>query len=109
MKRGYLSEYFEGVAVKRLSAVEADLLTSHQHEFQGVESLTAILGQPNGKVPYAAKVIYLTDDDDQPLIEDATFTWYDVREGERARGGTKTGRMRWEYRLYFPTTNVSLN
>lgn len=109
MKSGYLSEYFEGVAAKRLSAVEADLLTSHQHEFQGVESLTAILGEPTGKVPFAAKVIYLTDDDDQPLVEDATFTWYDVRAGERARGGTRTGRMRWEYRLYFPTTNVSLN
>lgn len=109
MKSGYLSEYFEGAAAKRLSAVEADLLTSHQHEFQGVKSLKSILGEPIGMVPFAARVIYLTDDDDQPLIEDATFTWYDVRAGERARGGTKTGRMRWEYRLYFPTTNVSLN
>jgi len=109
MKSGYLSEYFEGVAAKRLSSVEADLLTSHQHEFQGVESLASILGEPTGKVPFSAKVIYLTDDDDQPLVEDATFTWYDVRSGERARGGTRTGRMRWEYRLYFPTTNVSLN
>lgn len=109
MKSGYLSEYFEGVAAKRLSSVEADLLTSNQHEFQGVEGLTAILGEPVEKVPLNARVIYLSDDDDQPLMEDATFTWYDVREGERARGGTKTGRMRWEYRLYFPTTNVSQN
>lgn len=109
MKRGYLSEYFEGVAAKRLSAVEVDLLKSHQHEFQGVESLKAILGEPVGKVPYDARVIYLTDDDDQPLLENAKFTWYETRAGERARGGTKNGRMRWEYRLYFPTTNVSLN
>ena len=109
MKRGYLSEYFDGIAAKRLSSVEANLLVSNQHEFQGVESLKTILGEPVGKVPYQAKVIYLTDEDDQPLLEDATFTWYDVREGERARGGTKDGRMRWEYRLYFPTTNVSLN
>lgn len=109
MKRGYLSEYFEGVAAKRLSAVEADILISHQHEFQGVESLKTILGEPVGKVPYKAKVIYLNDENDQPLLEDATFTWYDTRAGERARGGTKNGRMRWEYRLYFPTTNVSNN
>lgn len=109
MKSGYLSQYFEGVAAKRLAAVEADFLTSNQHEFQGVESLVAILGEPNGKIPFQARVIYLTDDDDEPLMEDVTFTWYDVREGERARGGTKNGRMRWEYRLYFPTTNVSLN
>lgn len=108
MKRGYLSEYFDGVAAKRLSAVEADLLTSNQHEFQGVEGLVAILGEPVGKVPYEAKVIYLDDSNDEPLIEDATFTWYDVREKERLRGGTKSGRMRWEYRLYFPTTNVSI-
>ena len=109
MKPGYLSEYFEGVAAKRLSAVEADILISHQHEFQGVESLKTILGEPVGKVPYKAKVIYLNDEDEQPLLEDATFTWYDTRAGERARGGTKEGRMRWEYRLYFPTTNASNN
>ncbi|MEZ7688666.1 hypothetical protein [Neisseria sp. 20925_1_37] len=30
MKRGYLSDYFEGVAVKRLSAVEADVIRSNQ-------------------------------------------------------------------------------
>ena len=35
MQRGLLSDYFEGVAVKRLSAVEADSDRSHQHEFQG--------------------------------------------------------------------------
>jgi hypothetical protein len=35
MRRGLLSDYFEGVAVKRMSAVEADPKRSHQHEFQG--------------------------------------------------------------------------
>ena len=35
MKQGLLSEYFDGIAVKRLSAVEADPLKSHQHEFAG--------------------------------------------------------------------------
>lgn len=109
MKPGYLSEYFDGVAAKRLSPVEADVLTSNQHEFQGVEGLKAILGEPVGKVPLSARVIYLNDEDDDPLLEDAVFTWYDARAGERARGGTKEGRLRWEYRLYFPTTNVSTN
>ena len=33
MKHGYLSEYFEGVAAKRLSAVEADETKSNQHEY----------------------------------------------------------------------------
>ena len=37
MKRGYLSQYFDGVAIKTLSAVETDTLTSNQHEFNGVD------------------------------------------------------------------------
>lgn len=109
MKQGYLSQYFEGVAAKWLSAVEADLLTSNQHEFQGVEQLTSILGEPIGKQKFASRVLYLDDSEEQVPIEDAIFTWYDTRAGERARGGMRgTGRLRWEYRLYFPTTTASL-
>lgn len=105
MKKGYLSEYFEGVAAKRLSAVEADVLRSNQHEFNGVEGLRQILGEPEGKVSYQTKVIYLTDKEDAPIIEDAVFTWYDARQRARLERGVN----RWEYRLYFPTTSVSLN
>jgi hypothetical protein len=104
MKRGYLSQYFEGIAAKRLSAVEADVLRSNQHELNGVESLRQILGEPDGKVSYDATLLYLTDEDD-PLSEDATLTWYDSRQ----RGREKRGVMRWERRLYFPTTSVSMN
>ena len=46
MKKGYLSQYFDGAAIKTLSAVEADVLTSNQHEFNGVEGLRDILGEP---------------------------------------------------------------
>lgn len=105
MKRGYLSEYFEGVAAKRLSAVEADVITSHQHEFNGVEGLREMLGEPEGKVHYDAKLLYLTDHDDEPIVEDSCLTWYDARQKARLERGV----MRWEYRLYFKTTNVSLN
>ena len=105
MKRGYLSEYFEGVAAKRLSAVEADVIKSNQHEFNGVEGLREMLGEPEGKVHYAAKLLYLTDQDDEPIVEDSTLTWYDARQKARLERGV----MRWEYRLYFQTTNVSLN
>lgn len=105
MKRGYLSEYFEGVAAKRLSAVEADVIRSHQHEFNGVEGLREILGEPEGKVQYAAKLLYLTDHDDEPIMEDSTLTWYDARQRARIERNV----MRWEYRLYFKTTNVSQN
>lgn len=107
MRAGYLSDYFEGVAAKRLSAVETDMLVSTQHEFQGVKRLRDLLGEPDGKVPFSARVLYLDDETREPLLEDVQFTWYDVRTGERARGGTKTGRLRWEYRLYFPSTYAS--
>jgi hypothetical protein len=103
MKKGYLSEYFDGIAVKVLSAVEADVLTSNQHEFNGVEALRNILGEPEGKVKYNAKFLYLTDHDDEPISEDGFLTWYDARQKARLDRGI----MRWEYRLYFPTNQVS--
>lgn len=103
MKRGYLSQYFEGVALKRLSAVEADIFRSHQHEFNGVEALRDILGEPTGKVRYQAKFLYLTDHDDEPVVEDGFLTWYDARQ----KGRLQRGVYRREYRLYFPTNSVS--
>ena len=60
MKQGYLSEYFSGVAIKSLSAVEADLLRSNQHEFNGVESLKRVFGSAQGKQNVPAKFVYLT-------------------------------------------------
>jgi len=103
MKRGYLSQYFDGIAIKRLSEVEANTLCSNQHEFNGVEGLRKILGEPESKVQYPAKFLYLTDYDDDPIIEDGFLTWYDARQKARVERGVN----RWEYRLYFPTNNVS--
>ena len=103
MKKGYLSQYFDGVAVKLLSSVEADTLTSNQHEFNGVKELKDILGEPDGKVTYQAKFLYLTDHDDDPILEEGFLTWYDARQKARIERNV----MRWEYRLYFPTNLVS--
>ena len=103
MKQGYLSQYFEGVALKRLSVVEADVIHSNQHEFNGVEGLRDILGEPDGKVRFSAKFLYLTDQDDEPIVEDGFLTWYDARQKARIERNI----MRWEYRLYFPTNLVS--
>ncbi len=103
MKQGYLSQYFTGIAIKHLSAVEADTLTSNQHEFNGVEGLRNILGEPDGKVRYPTKFLYLTDHDEEPITEDGFLTWYDARQKARLERGV----MRWEYRLYFPTNTVS--
>jgi len=103
MKRGFLSEYFVGVAVKRLSAVEADVIASHQHEFNGVQGLRQILGAPVGKERYPARFIYLTDQDDEPVVDEGFLTWYDSRERARLTRGVQ----RHELRLYFPTNSVS--
>ncbi len=96
MKKGYLSEYFTGVAIKRMAAVEADLLRSNQHEFDGVAGLRQLFGE--GRQTFSAKVIYLSDSEEEPLIESVSLTWYDARENHPTRT---------EYRLYFPSTRVS--
>ena len=60
MQRGLLSDYFEGVAVKRLSAVEADPKRSRQHEFQGGH-IRKLLGDDDRlKIP--ARFIWLSDE-----------------------------------------------
>jgi hypothetical protein len=97
MKPGYLSQFFSGVAVKKLSAVEANPARSNQHEFNGDAGLKRLFGLE--KQAYDAKFIYLGDNDDEPVIDDGKLTWYDARERHATRS---------EYRMYFPTTSVSL-
>jgi hypothetical protein len=97
MKPGYLSQFFSGVAVKKLSAVEANPARSNQHEFNGDAELKKLFGLE--KQVYDAKFIYLGDNDDEPVIDDGKLTWYDAR---------KKHETRTEYRMYFPTTSVSL-
>lgn len=101
MRRGYLSEYFEGVAAKRLSAVEADGTRSNQHEYNATKDMLAFIGRPSEKTRLPARFLYLTDDDAEPIVEDAFLTLYDSRKDQPKRSA--------EYRFYFPTTNVSLN
>lgn len=105
MKQGRLSEYFQGVAAKRLTEVEANVLRSNQHEFNGVKALRAMLGEPSARVPYSSKMMYLDDMQVEPVVEDAVLTWYDARQKAREERGV----MRDEYRLYFPSTAVSAN
>jgi hypothetical protein len=100
MRKGYLSEYFAGVAVKVLSAVEADPVKSNQHEFHGTKSLKLVLGASKERQQFSAKFIYLNDHNEETLTADGFLTWYDSRSNNPERSA--------EYRLYFPTTPVSL-
>src|SRR3546814_3959916 len=98
MKRGYLSEYFEGVALKRLSAVEADETRSNQHEYNATRAMLDFMGRPSDAIRIPTRFIYL-DDENDPLVEDAFLTLYDTRANQPHRSA--------EYRFYFPTTQVS--
>lgn len=102
MEKGYLSQYFHGVAAKRLSSVEVNPRTSNQHEFNGSKGLKLIFGEPSGKTQYQAKFLYLADDEDECVRESGFVTWYDAREKARIERGV----MRWECRLYFSTNQV---
>lgn len=97
MKQGYLSQYFKGVAVKTLSAVEADTAISNQHEFNGVTPLKQIFGTEKHTFP--ARFIFLDDNDDDPPADEGFLTWYDARQNHPSRT---------EYRMYFNTTAVSI-
>jgi len=99
MKRGYLSEYFEGAAMKDLSAVEADRTRSHQHEYNATSAMLAFMGRPADRTRIETCFIYLNDDQDDPAIENAFLTLYNSRENQPHRSA--------EYRFYFPTTRVS--
>lgn len=94
MKNGYLSQYFDGIVTKRLSAVEANVEKSNQHEFNGTAAMKEMFGSSRQKFP--AKFLYL--DDDNTISEEGFLTWYDARENHPTRS---------EYRLFFPTTAVS--
>lgn len=74
MKAGYLSQYFSGVAIKRLTSVEANPYSSNQHEFNGVSDLKKIFGKANGKIRFDTKFLYFNDYDDEPVAADGYLT-----------------------------------
>lgn len=98
MKSGSLSQYFSGVAAKRLSAVEAHPEKSNQHEFDGITPLRVILGSPADAVSYPAMFVLLSDDDETALVNERSVTWYDSRKDQEHRSA--------EYRLYFQSCPV---
>jgi hypothetical protein len=96
IRKGLLSDYFRGVVVKRLSAVEADASRSNQHEFNGVRELKSVFGHDQPR-EFPARFVWLGNEQ-EAVSEDGFVTWYDARANHPTRS---------EYRLYFPTTSVS--
>jgi len=96
MKQGALSQYFSGVAFKRLSAVEASPERSNQHELNGVTPLKTILGPERRE--FKARFFRMDDNEPEPLNADGILTWYDARENHATRT---------EWRLYYSSNQVT--
>ena len=95
INNGYLSQYFESVAAKILSAVEVDANSSNQHEFNGTRELKEVL-RTNQPVKFLTKFLWM-EEENSALSEDGFVTWYDARANHPRRS---------EYRLYFPSNSV---
>lgn len=91
-----LSDYFVGIAAKRLSNVE---INSNQHELNGINKFRSILG--SDKTNFVGTAIYLPDEEEEVVENESSFTWYDVRESNPFRSA--------EFRLYFSDNEVVPN
>ncbi len=97
MKRGQLSDYFEGVGVKRLSAVDAEPKSSNQHEVgTTVKMRQDFLGETH-KQKFPAIYIWLGGDQ-EGFTEESWATHYDARLDIPDRT---------EWRLYYPSNPVT--
>jgi len=92
-----LSRHFKGIAVKRLTVVEAQPERSNQHEFNGVAALKKLFGT-DGRSTMPARFVWLSDDEFDLASEEGFVTWYEARAKNPSRK---------ERRLYFPTTSVT--
>ena len=91
-----LSQYFTGVAAKRLRTVEINPKKSNQHEFNGVKAMWDIFGVEEQR--FDCKFLYLGEDETDMLDETGFVTWYDSRKNVDHRSA--------EYRLYFQENEV---
>lgn len=97
MKRGQLSDYFEGVGVKRLSAVDAEPKTSNQHEVGTTVNMRAdFLGETHQE-KFPAIYIWLGGDQ-EGFTEESWATHYDARINKPRAA---------EWRLYYPSNPVT--
>lgn len=97
MNKGHLSEYFEGVAVKRLSRVDANPAISNQHEVGTTREMRDFLGEIHQQ-KFDANYIWLGDEQDGFSVPDFA-THYDTRINQPDR--------RPEWRLYYTSNAVT--
>ncbi len=97
MQRGQLSDYFEGVGVKRLSAVDAEPKTSNQHEVGTTKKMRDDFLGENHQEKFPAIYIWLGGDQ-EGFTEESWATHYDARLNKPRAA---------EWRLYYPSNPVT--
>lgn len=101
MKQGHLSDFFEGVGVKRLAVVDTISPQSNQHEVTGSKPLLRILGDEDRKDANRFHATYLWLGGEQDGIAESGFlSWYDSRRNQLRRSA--------EWRLYYQSNPVTL-
>ena len=83
-----MSKQLRKFAAKRLSPVEVNPKSSHQHEFNGNLSLRSLLGEK--RCEFSATFTWIGDNH---IVDSGKVTWYDAREGNTLRAP--------EWRLYY--------
>lgn len=98
MKKGYLSQYFEGIAAKRLSAVEVNKKISHQHEFNGSRALKLVLGvNDSGSTTWFPTNFVWMGEENETITATGQLSWYNSRFGKPRAA---------EWRLFYPSNDV---
>ena len=98
VKYGQLRDHFRGVAVKRLSGVDAEPSLSNQHEIGATQAMRqAFLGE-GPRRDFPAVYIWLGQDQDAITVQ-SRATYYDAREHQPHRAP--------EWRLYYPSNPVT--
>lgn len=97
-----INRYFEGVAWKYLSAVDAEPVRSNQHELGGLvkAGFKKYLGDPGAHtLTFSTSYIFLAEDEDDSITATGQASWYDVRRYQDHRGP--------ELRLYYESNPVT--
>lgn len=80
VRRGLLSDLFEGVVAKRLTLVETVTTKSNQHEFQGTKPFRALFGDATRRGIPTRFIRF--GDDGETSNDDGFISWSNVREGK---------------------------
>ncbi|MAS08450.1 MAG: restriction endonuclease [Ahrensia sp.] len=97
MKQGYLADYFDGVAVKSLSMVDATPTGSNQHEIGTTKSMREEFLRAE-KTKFEVTYVWL-EENEEAIVHEDFATHYDSRENNPKRSP--------EWRLYYTGNPVT--